>query len=79
MNTLITLPAVLGYMLTRPNGHDIVSPSFTSSECDEIVGYCPKCENEISSVYFDLTEDCGGYWSSFRTTRTVDNKNGVCI
>ena len=79
MNTLKTLLAVPGYALSRPNGHEIVSPSFTSSYCEEIVAYCPKCENEISAFYFDLEEDCGGYWSSFRSFRTATNKNGACL
>jgi len=79
MNTLKTLPAVPGYALSRPNGHEIVSPSFTSSYCEEIVAYCPKCENEISASYFDLEEDCGGYWSSFRSSRTATNKSGACL
>lgn len=79
MNTLISLPEVPLYALSRNNGHEIVSPYFTSSECEEIVAYCPKCESEISAVYFDLTEDCGGYWSSFRSVRTSNNKNGACL
>ena len=79
MNTLISLPEVPAYALTRKNGHEIVSPSFTSKWCEEIVAYCPKCENEISAFYFDLTEDCGGYWTSFRSARTSTNKNGACL
>lgn len=64
--------------LARPNGHRIVSPSFASKWCDEVVAYCPKCENEISAFYFEPTEDCGGYWSKFRSVRTPANKNGEC-
>ena len=78
MNTLISLPEVPAYALTRKNGHEIVSPSFTSKWCEEIVAYCPKCENEISAFYFDLTEDCGGYWTKFRSAPTPTNKSGEC-
>lgn len=79
MNSLKTLVEVPTYALSRNNGHEIVSPSFTSSECEEIMAYCPKCESNISAVYFDLTEDCGGYWSSFRTYLSATNKNGACV
>lgn len=79
MNSLKTLVEVPTYALSRPNGHEIVSPSFTSSECEEIVAYCPKCESNIHAVYFDAEQDCGGYWSSFRSFRSPANKNGACV
>lgn len=79
MNSLISLPEVPVYALSRNNGHEIVSPSFTSSECEEILAYCPKCEHEVSAFYFDLTEDCGGYWTSFRSSHNLANENGACL
>lgn len=78
MNSLKTLVEVPTYALSRPNGHEIVSPSFTSSECEEIVAYCSKCESEISAVYFNYEKNCGGYWSSFRSSLSATNKNGAC-
>ena len=76
MNSLKTLVEVPTYALSRNNGHEIVSPSFTSSECEEIVAYCPKCESNISAVYFVF--NLGGYWSSFRSSLSATNKNGAC-
>lgn len=79
MNSLNTLAEVPAYALSRPNGHEIVSPSFTSSECEEIVAYCPKCESEISAFYSERSNDCGGYWSSFRPAFNLLNKKGACV
>lgn len=64
--------------LARPNGHRIVSPDFASKWCDEVVAYCPKCENEISAFFVESSEDCGGYWSSFRSPLSATNKSGEC-
>jgi len=61
MTTLNTLAVVSAYALSRPNGHEIVSPSFTSLDRKEIVAYCPKCESEISAFYSERSNDCGGY------------------
>jgi hypothetical protein len=79
MNSLNTLAEVPAYALSRPNGHEIVSPSFTSWDCLSIVAYCSKCESEISAFYFDSSEDCGGYWSSFRPAFNLLNKKGACV
>jgi len=79
MNSLNTQAEVPAYALSRPNGHEIVCPSFDSKFFDMISAYCPKCESNIHAVYFDYSEDCGGYWSSFRSFRNPANRNGACL
>jgi len=79
MNSLNTLAEVPAYALSRPNGHEIVCPSFDSKFLDMISAYCPKCESNIFAYYFDAEQDCGGYWSSFRSSLSATNKNGACL